>query len=139
VREEWSKPRGPALRFDRTHSYNTPPCETSMPFTLRLYQRFPVQCGVTYNAGLFQGQGTVWNLSLSGWKPSGDLPLQVGQTCSLTVNLPNEESIFVAATIVRWVRGQEYGLETLAIEKQTHSRVEHVIKRFIEESGESSP
>ena len=110
-----------------------------MPFSLRLYQRFPVYCSVTYQAGLFQGQGTVWNFSLSGWKLSGDVPLQVGQTCSLTVNLPNEERIFVAAAVVRWVRGQEFGLETLAVEKQTHSRVEHVIKRFVQESGESIP
>ncbi|MCI0426924.1 MAG: PilZ domain-containing protein, partial [Nitrospiraceae bacterium] len=85
---------------------------------------------MTYNAGLFQGEGTVWDFSLSGWKLSGDVPLQVGQTCSLTVNLPNEESIFMAAAIVRWVRGQEFGLETLAIEKQTQSRVEHVIQRL---------
>jgi hypothetical protein len=110
-----------------------------MPFTLRLYQRFPVYGSVTYNAGPFQGQGTVWNLSLSGWKLSGDLPLQVGQMCSLTVNLPNEERIVVTAAIVRWVRGQEYGLETLAVEKQTHSRVERVIKRLVQESGESIP
>ena len=110
-----------------------------MPFTLRLYQRFPVHGSVTYNAGPLKGQGTVWNLSLSGWKLSGDLPLQVGQMCSLTVNLPNEERIVVAAAIVRWVRGQEYGLETLAVEKQTHGRMEHVIKRLVQESDESIP
>ena len=108
-----------------------------MPFSVRLYQRFPVYCSVTYQAGLFQGQGTVWNFSLSGWKLSGDVPLQVGQTCALTVNLPIEESIVVAAAIVRWVRGQEFGLETLTIEKQTHSRVEHVIQRLVGESGEN--
>jgi hypothetical protein len=108
-----------------------------MPFTLRLYQRIPVYCSVTYHAGLFQGQGTVWNFSLSGWKLSGDVPLQVGQTCSLNVNLPSEESIFVATAIVRWVRGQEFGLETLSIEKQTHARVEYVIKRLVEVSAES--
>jgi hypothetical protein len=110
-----------------------------MPFTLRLYQRFPVQCSVTYHDGPFQGQGTVWNLSMNGWKISGGVPLRVGQTCSLTVNLPNQESIFVAAAIVRWVRGQECGLETLAVETQMHSRVEHVIKRFVQESFESIP
>jgi hypothetical protein len=108
-----------------------------MPFLIRPCQRFPVYCTVTYRAGLVQGQGTVWNFSLSGWKFSGDVPLQVGQTCSLTVNLPIEERIVVAAAIVRWVRGQEFGLETLSIEKQTHSRVEHVIKRLVEVSGES--
>ena len=108
-----------------------------MPFLIRTSQRFPVYCSVTYHAGQFQGQGTVWNFSLSGWKLSGDVPLHVGQTCSLTVDLPIEGSIVVNAAMVCWVRGQEFGLETLAIEKQTHSRVEHVIKRLVEESGES--
>jgi PilZ domain len=110
-----------------------------MPFLIRPHRRFPLQCAVTYHAGPFQGQGTVWNLSLYGWKLSGDVPLQVGQTCSLTVNLPIEESIVVAAAIVRWVQGQEFGLETLSIEKQTHSRLEHFLKRLAQESVERSP
>ena len=108
-----------------------------MPFAIRSHRRFSVYGSVTYHAGLFQGQGTIWDLSLSGWKLSGDVPLQVGQTCSLTVNLPIEENIVVAAATVHWVRGQEFGLETLAIEKQTHSRVEHVIKRLVEGAGEN--
>ena len=110
-----------------------------MPFSLRPYRRSPVQCAVTYSAGLFQGHGTVWNFSLNGWKLSGDVPLRVGQTCSLTVNLPNQPSIVVAAAIVRWVRGQEYGVETLVVEKQTHSRLEHLVKRLVQESFESIP
>lgn len=98
-----------------------------MPFSIRPYRHFPVQCSVTYNAGPFRGQGTVWNLSCTGWRLSGDLPLQSEQTCPLTVNLPNQPSLFVAAAIVRWVRGQEYDLETLVADTQTQSRVEQVI------------
>jgi len=41
-----------------------------MPFTLRHHRRFPVQCLLTYNAGPFQGQGTVWNLSCTGGRES---------------------------------------------------------------------
>jgi hypothetical protein len=29
-----------------------------MPYAIRPYRRFPVQCSVTYIAGPFQGQGT---------------------------------------------------------------------------------
>ena len=32
-----------------------------MAFTIRPYRRFPLQCSVSYNAGPFHGQGTVWN------------------------------------------------------------------------------
>ena len=49
-----------------------------MPFSIRPYQRFPVRCAVTYNAGPLQGQGTVWNLFCTGWRLSGDLPMRPG-------------------------------------------------------------
>ena len=51
-----------------------------MAFSIRPFRRSPVQCSVTYHAGPFQGEGTVWNLSLNGWKLSGDLPLRVGDS-----------------------------------------------------------
>jgi len=60
-----------------------------MPFTIHPYRRFPVPCAVTYNARLFQGQDTVWNLSCTGWRFSGDLPLRPGVALSMTVTLPN--------------------------------------------------
>jgi hypothetical protein len=103
-----------------------------MPFTLRPYQRFPVLCPVTYHAGLFQGHGTVRNFSLNGWRLSGDVPLRIGQPCSMMVTLPNEQGLFAVAAIVRWKRGEEYGLETLVMEKQTQSRLEHYIKRLVQ-------
>lgn len=34
-----------------------------MPFAIYPYRRFPVPCAVPDNAGPFQGQDTVWNLS----------------------------------------------------------------------------
>ena len=108
-----------------------------MPFTLRPYRRFSVCCPVTYQAGLCESQGIVWNLSVNGLRLSGDMPLRVGQTCPVTINLPNQESLVVATAIVRWVRGQEYGLETFAIDKEIHSRVEQVITRLEQDSFEN--
>ena len=108
-----------------------------MPFIIRPYRRFPLHCSVTYNAGPSQGQGTVWNFSVNGWKLSGDVPLRVGQTCPLTVTLPNQESLVVAAAIVRWVRGQEYGLETLVVDKLTQSRVEQLVHHLEQVALES--
>ena len=44
-----------ALRFDRPPSYNTPPREAAMSFSIRLFRRFPVQCIVSYSVGPFSG------------------------------------------------------------------------------------
>ena len=85
---------------------------------------------MTYQAGLTEGRGMIWNLSLHGWRLSGDVSLRIGQTCPLTVHLPNQLSLFVAGAIVRWVQRQDYGLETLVVDTQTQSRVEHLIQHL---------
>jgi hypothetical protein len=104
-----------------------------MPFSIRPYRRFPVQCPVTYHAGPFQGSGTVWNLSSTGWRLSGDLPLRPGEVLSLTVTLPNEQHITVSEAIVRWSRGQEFAVEMVSIEQHTLTRLQHYVKRLAQE------
>ena len=101
-----------------------------MPFSIRPHRRFSLCCPVTYHAGLREGHGIIWNFSLKGWRLSGDVPLRVGQTCPLTVHVPNQLSLFVAGAIVRWVRGQEYGLETLVADMPTQSRVEQLVHQL---------
>ena len=107
-----------------------------MPFTLRPFRRFPVQCSVTYNAGPFQGQGTVWNLSCTGWRLSGDLPVRPGETLSLTVTLPNEQRIEVSEAVVKWSRGQDFAVENVVIETHTHARLQHYVKLLVHEATE---
>jgi PilZ domain len=105
-----------------------------MSFSIRPYRRFPVCHPVTYHAGLSEGSGTVWNISLSGWRLSGDLPMCVGQTCSLFVNLSNRKRDFVVAGIVRWVRGEEYGIETLVANRTTQAHIVHYFRQRARES-----
>jgi hypothetical protein len=109
-----------------------------MPFTIRFHRRLPVRCAVTYHAGLFKGQGTVWDFSLSGWKLSGDVPLRVGQTCSLFVTLSNPKRVAVVAGILRWVRGSEDGIETLLANGTTQARMVHYFRQQAHESMHSS-
>jgi len=108
-----------------------------MPFTIRPHCRFPVHCPVSYNADTSQGLGIVWNFSVNGWRLSGDVPLRVGQTIPLTVHLPNQLSLFVAGAIVRWGRGQEYGLETLVADTQTQRRVAQLVHQLEQVALES--
>ena len=103
-----------------------------MPFSIRSYRRFPVQCSVTYYAGPFQGHGTVWNLSCTGWRLSGDLPMRPGEALSLTVTLPNEQRIEVPEAVVQWSRGQEFAVENVGIEPHTYARLQHYVKRLVQ-------
>ena len=72
-------PRSKPLHLPSVPFYNTPPCEAAMPFSIRSYRRVPVCCPVIYQTGLFEDEGTVWNLSFTGWRFSGDLPLRIGK------------------------------------------------------------
>ena len=95
-----------------------------MPFLIRPSRRFPVCCPITYQCGLFEGHGTVWNLSLMCWRFSGNLPLRIGEVCSLTVNLSSHPRLYVAAGIVRWVGCEEYGVETLVMDDESREDME---------------
>ena len=107
-----------------------------MPFSIRPYRLFPVQCSVTYNASPFQGQGTVWNLFCTGWRLSGDLPMRPGETLSLTVTFPNEQSIEVLEGAVQWSRRQDFGAKNLVIDPHTHARLKYYVKRLVPEPKE---
>ena len=107
-----------------------------MPFLIRPYRRFPGHSSVTDNAGPFQGRGTVWNLSCTGWRLSGDVPMRLGETLSLTLTLPNEQHIEVPEAVVRWTKGQEFAVETVKMEQHTQARLQHYVKRLVREPAE---
>jgi len=55
------------------------------------------------------------------------------------VNLPTHERVYGAAGIVRWVRGEEYGVETLVIDNESRDDVEEYLWQQGYESAESTP
>lgn len=105
-----------------------------MPFVLRPYRRFPVLCPVTYEHWFREGEGIIWSLSPMGWRLSGNLPLERGDVCSLNVMLPTKKQVSVAAGIVRWVQGQDYGLETLVMDGTAQARLGRYIRERMKES-----
>jgi len=110
-----------------------------MPFSIRPFRRFPVQCSITYHAGPFQGQGTIWNLSCSGWRLSGNLPRRPWETLSIRVTLPNEQRFEVPEAVLRWSRVQEFAVENLAIKPHTRARLPHYVNRIVQEPAEIIP
>jgi hypothetical protein len=104
-----------------------------MAFVLRPYRRFPVVCPVTIKHWFLEEEGLVWNLSPTGWRLSGNLPLERGDVCSLRVTLPTNKPITVAAGIVRWIQGQDFGLETLVMDRQAQARLGKYIRERMKE------
>ncbi|SLM46794.1 protein of unknown function [Nitrospira japonica] len=105
-----------------------------MHFTIRPFRRIPLCCPVAYQVEQFEGFGMVWNVTPMGWRFSGDLPLRVGEVCSLTVTLPTHQEIYVAAAIVRWVRAEEYGVETLVIDAESREDLDQFLSEWTAEA-----
>jgi hypothetical protein len=40
--------------------------------------------------------------------------------------------------MVRWSRGQEFAVENLLVERHTHARLQHYVKRLVQEPAEMS-
>jgi len=102
-----------------------------MGFVLRPYHRFPVNIPATYEHWIREGLGIVWNLSSSGWRLSGDLPLRPGDICSLHLMLPTNQHLSITAGIVRWVRGEDCGIETLVMDRKAQSRLNGYIRECV--------
>jgi len=108
-----------------------------MPFDIRSNRRVPICCPIAYQTGDFEGHGTVWNLSHTGWRFSGNLPLREGEIFSLTVTLPSEERVYVMAAIVCWVCGEEYGADTLSMDEESRDVLEQYLNQQIQDWMES--
>ena len=99
-----------------------------MPFVLRPYRRIQVVSPVTYEHWWRAGEGIVWNFSPTGWRLSGNLPLEPGDICSMTVMLSTNKHISVSAGIVRWVRGEDFGFEILVINGKAQAQLGQYIR-----------
>lgn len=103
----------------------------TMPFAQRYHYRFPVFIPVRYERGDGTGYGSVTNLSRQGWRLSGSLPLEPGDRCSLNVRLPTMKVISVAEGKVRWVCGDECGIETLVMDPKSQERLNAYIQERV--------
>jgi hypothetical protein len=108
-----------------------------MSFAIRPYLRFPVCWPITYQVGDFEGRGMVWNCSRTGWRFSGTLPLREGEIFSLTVTLPSEQRVYVVAAIVCWVRGADYGADTLSMDDVSREVLEKYLDQQLDDWMES--
>lgn len=113
--------------------YNTPVCNTglSVAFALRHDYRFPVFSPVRYEVRLCDGYGTVTNLSNRGWRIYGNTPVAVGDVCSMKVRLTTRKWVSVSAGIVRWVRGEEWGIETVVMNEESMEQLNEYIQKRI--------
>jgi hypothetical protein len=63
-------------------------------------------------------------------------PCDQGKRVSLTVTLPNEQLIEESEALVLWSKRQEFAVENMLIELHTSARLQHYVKRLVQEPTE---
>lgn len=78
--------------------------------------RVPANVPVDYLADHFMGNGTMIDVSPAGMDIIGNYEVTVGLNLSLRIFLPQHtRPLYVRLAVVRWVRGQEFGVELLTL------------------------
>lgn len=106
------------------------------PFEIRNGPRRILRCSFIYNGDGMMGEGTLWDLSLSGWRATGNSQVTPGTEMSVYLALPDRgESKYVAidSAIVRWSEGNEAGWEIIKMDAGSRAR----IKAFLEQAEDT--
>jgi hypothetical protein len=81
-----------------------------------------------FATGDLYGTGTVWNVSLGGWRVDSEISLERGTLLKVYVMLPDfQHTVVVDQALVSWSRGHEFGLSILHIEPQDAARLKSFI------------
>jgi hypothetical protein len=89
----------------------------------RLYTRFKVDIPVSFT-GDATGTGTVYNLGIGGGKIISRTGVAQGAILTLQLRISAPLSpIVIRAAVVRWVMGQEFGLEFLSMQESERERL----------------
>jgi hypothetical protein len=103
-------------------------------YSIRAYQRFPVECGTYYLGATFLGEGRVQNVSRMGWRIEGDVPVTSGILLTVSLRWPGwPEPIRVDQAIVRWTQGRVFGIRIVTMTATEAARLNHVIATRIQQ------
>ncbi|MGQ0809803.1 MAG: PilZ domain-containing protein [Nitrospiraceae bacterium] len=94
----------------------------------RKHDRFPVDCPICFSSDKVQGEGTVYNLSLGGCAIRSTARIQKGEYLTLQLYLISLQTpIKVELAPVRWVNGQEVGLEFMTMPREDQRRLQDYV------------
>ncbi len=90
----------------------------------RKHLRFVCEYSISFDGVELTGSGTVSNLSMGGCTLQTDTDVHTGNYMELRISPPDyEPPIQVGLAAVRWVKGQESGLEFISMEPEEQRRL----------------
>jgi len=107
-------------------------------YAVRAGQRMSIRCPFLYHGESFHGKGHLWDLSVSGWRATGNHPVTPGMSMPVYIELDDDgesKYLLIDSAIVRWSNGHDAGWEIQTIDTTSLTR----LKRFLGQEGTESP
>lgn len=102
-------------------------------YAVRAGQRISTRHPFVYHGPGFQGKGHLWDLSVSGWRATGDHPVTQGMVMPVYIELPpgkgESKYLLIESAIVRWSSGRDAGWEIQTISDTSRARLNRFLDR----------
>jgi hypothetical protein len=102
-------------------------------YLVRTGQRISSRHPFLYHGDGFHGKGHLWDLSISGWRATGEHPVKPGMMMPVYIELPSKggesKYLLIESAIVRWASGHEAGWEIQKIDATSRAR----LNRFLDQ------
>lgn len=102
-------------------------------YEVRKGLRAPIQCTFCYFHDGTLAKGTIWDLSETGWRATGERPVPSGTETTVYVTLPDDgesKNILVDGAVVRWAEGRDAGWEITRIDDASRARLSQFLERL---------
>lgn len=101
------------------------------PGEKRQHRRFPVQFRSSFSSvNIVGGEGALADLSVRGCRVESRIAVKPGTELQLKVHLPNESApLGISVAVVRWSRGETFGVEFMDMKDEEWKRLGRFIKR----------
>lgn len=101
------------------------------PGEKRKHRRFPVQFRSSFSSvNIVGGEGALADLSVRGCRVESRIAVKPGTELQLKVHLPNESApLGISVAVVRWSRGETFGVEFMDMKDEEWKRLGRFIKR----------
>jgi hypothetical protein len=107
----------------------------AITYVVRAGQRISIHCPFLYHGENFHGKGHLWDLSVSGWRATGDYPVTPGMSMPVYLELDDDgesKYLLIDSAFVRWSNGRDAGWEIRTIDATSRAR----LIRFLDQVGD---
>jgi hypothetical protein len=95
-------------------------------YVVRAGQRISIHCPFLYHGENFHGKGHLRDLSVSGWRATGDHLVTPGMSMPVYLELADDgesKYLLIDSAIVRWSNGRDAGWEIRKIGATSRARL----------------